>query len=114
MIKNGILHIEYPTGEMNIVIDKFFPTTVERVTKLSKIIRIYVQEDEQIELYRRLKHLSFFYKEEAERYEGVIDQIDSEDESYKEAYAKLKDCQKKKAQLDRDIKAYLKTAKLEV
>ena len=29
MIKDGIIQIKYPTGEMNLVIDRFFPATQE-------------------------------------------------------------------------------------
>ena len=114
MIKENTIHISYPTGEMNIVIDKFFPTTLDRVNQLSKIIRDHVPEDEQMELYKRLKAMASSYKEEAEKYEKAVDGSEEADASYEEAYSKMKECQKNEKQMERDIKAYLKITKLEV
>jgi hypothetical protein len=113
MIKDNVIHIKYPTGEMNLVIDKFFPTTVERVKKVSRIIRDHVPVDEQKELYAALKNLVLFYRYEKERYEAEIEKA-TDNITYEEAFQNMKDCQKKREQLKRDIDAYVKTVKLEV
>ena len=36
-----VLHIEYPTGYMNIRMEAFFPCTVKRADKLFRMVRRY-------------------------------------------------------------------------
>ena len=61
MIKDGIIQIKYPTGEMNLVIDRFFPATQERVKLVLRLMRDYSPPEDQMEVYSYLsKRLSEF------------------------------------------------------
>ena len=60
-IKDGIIQIKYPTGEMNLVIDRFFPATQERVKLVLRLMRDYSPPEDQMEVYSYLsKRLSEF------------------------------------------------------
>ena len=42
------LHIRYPTGQMVLEIEHFFPCTVAKAKKISPLIRRYCEKSEQI------------------------------------------------------------------
>lgn len=54
MIKDGIIKIKYPTGEMNLVIDKFFPATLERAKIVLRLMRDYSPPEDQMAIYSYL------------------------------------------------------------
>lgn len=54
MIKDGIIQIKYPTGEMNLVIDRFFPATQERAKLVLQLMRDYSPPEDQMEVYSYL------------------------------------------------------------
>lgn len=59
MIKDGNIQIKYPTGEMNLVIDKFFPATLERAKIVLRLMRDYSPPEDQMAIYSYLsKRLS--------------------------------------------------------
>ena len=54
MIKDGIIQIKYPTGEMNLVIDRFFPATQERAKLVLRLMRDYSPPEDQMAVYSYL------------------------------------------------------------
>ena len=72
MIKET-LYIKWDTGEMEIVLSKFFPTTVERFKKLRKIIWLdWQNQDESIEFLK-----AYFQNKKAE-HENLSEQYHRE------------------------------------
>lgn len=49
-----MLHINYPTGHMDIRMDKFFPAPLDRAKKLFRLMAQYCSRDEQIRLFQYL------------------------------------------------------------
>ena len=112
MIIDKVLHIEYPTGEMNIIIDKFFPTTVKRADKVFHLVKEHEPLDALI-LYHHLEALAHHYFEEIDK---LSDEIDSaiNDEAYQDAYAGHRYALRKYDQAKRNMRDLKKIAKLEV
>ncbi len=63
-----ILHIQYPTGYMDIRMDKFFPATLDRAKKVFRLMARYTLEEEQDRLFRYLTGVENKYRERAVSY----------------------------------------------
>lgn len=57
-----ILHIQYPTGYMDLKMDAFFPCTVERARKVFKLICLYCSKSDKARLLRFLENKEKHYK----------------------------------------------------
>ena len=55
------LHIRYPTGQMILEIERFFPCTVAKAKKLSPLIRRYCEKAEKEKLRQFLKKQEMNY-----------------------------------------------------
>lgn len=56
------LHIRYPTGQMDLEIERFFPCTVVKAKKLSPLIRRYCEKAEKEKLWCFLKKQEMNYR----------------------------------------------------
>lgn len=63
-----VLHIEYPTGYMNIRMDVFFPCTVKRADKLFRIVRRYCTPADKARLLESLRSLEKKYADKERFY----------------------------------------------
>ncbi len=113
MIDNNILRIEYPTGRMNLFIDKFFPTEIKRANLVFKTMAEHSPREDAVELYYRLRSMADDLRQDIDHYNALID-VTTRPKKYDEVYAKLKACQKKHAQAIRNMRDLKKIAKLEV
>lgn len=57
-----ILHIQYPTGYMDLKMDAFFPCTVDRARKVFKLICMYCSKSDKDRLLRFLKNKEKHYQ----------------------------------------------------
>ena len=73
-----VLHIEYPTGYMNIRMDVFFPCTVKRADKLFRIVRRYCTPRDKDRLLEVLRSLEKKYTER-ERFYSIQVQTTTEE-----------------------------------
>lgn len=112
MIEENKLHIKYPTGEMNIVIDLFFPTTVIRAKKVFDLVREHEPADALI-LYYRLEALAKDYSNLTDFYSDQMDQAEDTEE-YNKAYEEHRHCLRKYQEAKRNMRDLKKIAKLEV
>ena len=112
MIQDNLLHIEYPTGEMNIIIDKFFPTTVERAKKVFQLVKENEPFDGTV-LYYRIEMLAREYSGKVDRYSDEMDHAENT-EDYETAYEQHRYCLRKYGQAKRNMRDLKKIMKLEV
>lgn len=66
-----ILHINYPTGHMDIKMDAFFPCTVDRARKIFRLICQYCSHEEKQKLLR-------FLQEKERRYQAQVETFRSQ------------------------------------
>lgn len=112
MIQDTLLHIKYPTGEMNIIIDKFFPTTVARAVKVFQLVKEHEPLDGTA-LYYHLEKLAKGYKDQIEHLSDVMDSTVST-EDYKTAYEEHRRCMRSYEQAKRNMRDLKKIMRLEV
>ena len=72
MIKDGVIQIKYPTGEMNLVIDRFFPATLERVKVVFRLMRDYSPPEDQQAVYHYLTEKLAEYEGKMEHYGQLV------------------------------------------
>ena len=75
------LHIRYPSGRMDLEIERFFPCTVVKARKLSPLIRRYCEKTEREKLQRFLKKQEMNYLSRIQAFQNR--EKKSEDESEK-------------------------------
>lgn len=75
------LHIRYPTGQMILEIERFFPCTVAKARKLSPLIRRYCEKVEKEKLQQFLKKQEMNYLSRIKAFQNR--EKKSEDESEK-------------------------------
>ena len=73
------LHIRYPTGQMVLEIERFFPCTVAKARKLSPLIRQYCEKAEKEKLQQFLKKQEMNYLSRIKAFQNR--EKKSEDES---------------------------------
>ncbi|OLR55068.1 hypothetical protein BHK98_02695 [Hornefia porci] len=72
MINDGILQIKYPTGEMNLVIDRFFPATLERVKIVFRLMRDYSPPEDQMAIYSYLSERLLEFDQQMNYYGEIV------------------------------------------
>lgn len=75
------LHIRYPSGQMILEIERFFPCTVVKARKLSPLIRQYCEKAEKEKLQQFLKKQEMNYLSRIKAFQNR--EKKSEDESEK-------------------------------
>lgn len=113
MIDNNILRIEYPTGTMNLFIDRFFPTQISRANIVFKLMADNSPEEDIRGLYYKLRDMAEGYRQDVDHYNAMIDSS-VRPKKYDEIYDKLKACQKKHAEAVRNMRDLKKITKVEV
>ena len=73
------LHIRYPTGQMVLEIERFFPCTVAKARKLSPLIRRYCEKAEKEKLWQYLTKQEMNYLSRIKAFQNR--EKKSEDES---------------------------------
>jgi hypothetical protein len=63
-----MLHIVYPTGHMDIRMDKFFPCTLDRARKLFRLMAQYSPAEDQHRLFGYLRQREEKFKSQVETY----------------------------------------------
>lgn len=72
MIQDNILQIKYPRGQMNLVIDRFFPATLEKARLVFRLMRDHSPEGDISAIYSYLDDRRQHYKTEMEHYATVV------------------------------------------
>ena len=72
MIKDGIIQIKYPTGEMNLVIERFFPATQERVKLVFRLMRDYSPPEDQMAIYSYLSERLYELDQQVSYYGEIV------------------------------------------
>ena len=81
------LHIRYPTGQMVLEIERFFPCTVAKAKKLSPLLRRYCEKSEKEKLRQFLTKQEMNYRSRIKAYQNRKKK--TEDESEKRGTAAL-------------------------
>ena len=74
------LHIRYPTGQMILEIERFFPCTVAKARKLSPLIRRYCEKAEKEKLQQFLKKQEMNYLSRIKAFQNRAKKIEDESE----------------------------------
>ena len=74
------LHIRYPTGQMILEIERFFPCTVVKAKKISPLIRRYCEKAEKEKLQQFLKKQEMTYLSRIKAFQNRAKKIEDESE----------------------------------
>lgn len=74
------LHIRYPTGQMILEIERFFPCTVVKAKKISPLIRRYCEKAEKEKLQQFLKKQEMNYLSRIKAFQNRAKKIEDESE----------------------------------
>ena len=74
------LHIRYPTGQMILEIERFFPCTVVKAKKISPLIRRYCEKAEKEKLQQFLKKKEMNYLSRIKAFQNRAKKIEDESE----------------------------------
>ena len=70
------LHIRYPSGQMILEIERFFPCTVVKARKLSPLIRRYCEKSEKEKLRQYLTKQEINYRSRIKAYQNRAKKIE--------------------------------------
>lgn len=108
-----MLHIEYPTGHMDIRMDKFFPATLDRARKLFRLMAMHSSYEEQKHLLVFLSGKEQRLAEKAETYRKQEMGSTKKSDAYKfESLAKEAETQQHRTK--RNMELLCEICKLEV
>ena len=99
------LHIEYPTGYMNIRMDVFFPCTVKRADKLFRIVRRYCTPSDKDRLLEVLRSLEKKYTDK-ERFYSIQVQTTTEEIDRKCNAIQQNEAKRRLAGIQRNIRQF--------
>ena len=100
------LHIRYPSGRMNLEIERFFPCTVVKARKLSPLIRRYCEKTEREKLQRFLKKQEMNYLSRIQAFQNR--EKKSEDESEKQELQRcIRVCERMLQRIRRNIEIFI-------
>ncbi|MCD7752138.1 MAG: hypothetical protein LUI10_10440 [Lachnospiraceae bacterium] len=99
------LHIVYPTGHMDIRVDRFFPCTVDRAKKVFKLICQYCSQEDKDKLLRFLTDKEKRYKSQAQALWSRIESCTDTAER-KHLTAQYKEAVRLKDRLNRNIQIF--------
>lgn len=74
------LHIRYPTGQVILEIERFFPCTVVKAKKISPLIRRYCEKAEKEKLQQFLKKQEMNYLSRIKAFQNRAKKIEDESE----------------------------------
>lgn len=100
-----VLHIEYPTGYMNIRMDVFFPCTVKRADKLFRIVRRYCTPSDKDRLLEVLRSLEKKYTDK-ERFYSIQVQTTTEEIDRKCNAIQRNEAKRRLAGIQRNIRQF--------
>lgn len=100
-----VLHIEYPTGYMNIRMDVFFPCTVKRADKLFRIVRRYCTLSDKDRLLDALRTLEKKYTDK-ERFYSIQVQTTTEEIDRKCNAIQRNEAKRRLAGIQRNIRQF--------
>lgn len=100
-----VLHIEYPTGYMNIRMDVFFPCTVKRADKLFRIVRRYCTPADKARLLDALRYLEKKYADK-ERFYSIQVQTTTEEIDRKCNAIQQNEAKRRLAGIQRNIRQF--------
>ena len=100
-----VLHIEYPTGYMNIRMDVFFPCTVKRADKLFRIVRRYCTPSDKDRLLEVLRSLEKKYTDK-ERFYSIQVQTTTEEIDRKCNAIQQNEAKRRLAGIQRNIRQF--------
>lgn len=100
-----VLHIEYPTGYMNIRMDVFFPCTVKRADKLFRIVRRYCTPSDKGRLLEVLRSLEKKYTDK-ERFYSIQVQTATEEIDRRCNLIQQNDAKRRLAGIQRNIRQF--------
>lgn len=96
------LHIRYPTGRMDLEIERFFPCTVVKAKKLSPLIRRYCEKAEKEKLQHFLKKQEMNYLSRIKAFQNR--EKKSEDESEKrDLQQRIRECERMLQRIQRNM-----------
>lgn len=96
------LHIRYPTGQMILEIERFFPCTVVKAKKLSPLIRRYCEKSEKEKLQHFLKKQEMNYLSRIKVFQNREKKI--EDETEKRGLQRhIRECERMLQRIQRNM-----------
>lgn len=101
------LHIRYPSGWMNLEIERFFPCTVVKARKLSPLIRRYCEKTEKEKLQQFLKKQEMNYLSRIKAFQNR--EKKSEDESeMRDLQQRIRECERMLQRIRRNMEIFMK------
>lgn len=71
-VEEKILHIQYPTGHIDLKMDAFFPCTADRARKIFRLICQYCSQEDKDRLLRFLREKERRYQSQVRTFEQQI------------------------------------------
>ena len=100
------LHIRYPSGQMILEIERFFPCTVAKARKLSPLIRRYCEKVEKEKLRQYLTKQEINYRSRIKAYQNR--EKKSEDESEKrDLQRRIRECERIRRRIQRNMEIFM-------
>ena len=100
------LHIRYPSGQMILEIERFFPCTVVKARKLSPLIRQYCEKAEKEKLQQFLKKQEMNYLSRIKAFQNR--EKKSEDESEKQELQRcIRVCERMLQRIRRNMEIFM-------
>ena len=101
------LHIRYPSGQMILEIECFFPCTVAKARKLSPLIRQYCEKAEKEKLQQFLKKQEMNYLSRIKAFQNR--EKKSEDESeMRDLQQRIRECERMLQRIRRNMEIFMK------
>ena len=100
------LHIRYPTGQMVLEIERFFPCTVAKAKKLSPLIRRYCEKLEKEKLWQFLIKQEINCRSRIKAYQNREKKSGEESEKL-ELQSRIRECERMLQRIRRNIEIFM-------
>ena len=103
-IQNNVFHISYPTGYMDLRLDAFFPCTVVKARKISRLVRNHCSQEQKTDLIAYLVQRAKSLEEQAVELDRRLDACHTDRTEYERVLTDLKETVRKHSQLTRNVR----------
>ena len=100
------LHIRYPTGQMVLEIERFFPCTVAKAKKLSLLLRRYCEKSEKEKLRQFLVKQEINYRSRIKAYQNREKKTEEETEK-RELQRCIRECERMLQRIRRNMEIFM-------
>lgn len=101
-----ILHIQYPTGHIDLKMDAFFPCTADRARKIFRLICQYCSQEDKDRLLRFLREKERRYQSQVRTFEQQI-KSSTQEKGRSSLESRMRESARLQIQTHRNIEQFL-------